>query len=1341
MGISEEDQQSSTVSLSTSPSQTLSYPPSYTSISPEDYALYSYEEPADQRTLVDIFNTSTENYPTATAIDNGTTRLSYTELTRHVSVLAARLQDAGVGPGDRVGIRVTSGTTELYIGVLAILFAGASYVPVDVDDPDERATLVWSEAAVCAVITDDNTITMQDTKPIGSTDSKRLCPDSDAWVIFTSGSTGKPKGVAVTHRSAAAFVDAEAHLFLPKKPLAPGDRVLAGLSVAFDASCEEMWLAWRHGACLVPASRALVKAGAELGTFLMAQNISVVSTVPTLAALWPTEALRGLRLLILGGEACSPELASRLAGAVGSVWNTYGPTEATVVSCGAPLTAGDQVVRIGLPLAGWKLAVVGADGNPVRWGEEGELVIGGVGMARYLDLEKDKVKFTPSPAFGGERAYSSGDLVRAEKEGLVFIGRNDEQIKLGGRRIELGEVDAAMMTLPGVKGAASAIRKTDTGNQVLVGYIVRDKDASASYDRVFLKKVLPPTLIPMLVTVDSIPVRTSGKVDRKALPWPPPESSSLAAQGGTMAWVSDQWCAVIGASGASPESNFFELGGTSLAAAQLVSQLRQKCHTLSVADVYEHPTLAAMSDCIDNLMGAAIVEREVKLSPRWIIVVQSLVLAAVFLLEGLRLMAPLVLSKKIFQLRLAPGSWAEDHDLNWATVIILWVILVTAPGRLATTAVIVRTLTVGIRPGDYPRAGLTHLRVWAAERFVGVARLGAIAGTNWGRYYAWLMGCSIGRDVQLHALAPVTGLASFGDGCAIEPEADIAGHWVDGDTVHIGSITVGEGARVGARTMLMPNTVVEAFATVEPGLSVQGVIESPPPSASSSEQGSSHDGTFTPTRGSFGIGILYTIALLMLDFLPIIMFAPIWGLMPIVVKDYNDFDQLCMGVVIMTAPGTVIGFVLYTLVIVGIVRLASLAIRPGSFSWNSMAAFCAWLIHFLMIDVRASMFPIFASLFTPIWLRLLGSRIGRNVESSTVVPIPSLLTVNDNAFLADDVLIAPFELGAGRIRLGTVEVGNKTFLGNSAIVDPGVFVPDNSLIGVLGSAPNRGIDEKEIPAGSSWLGRPPISLPRKVDTNIDQSLTFSPPKKLVVARALIETCRIIALVINGFIPAMASLGTLWSMWRFGNSFAILFAAAFTICGAVAASIIAIVAKWFLTPNVKPGNTHPLWSSFVWRNELADSFLQAMALPLMIRYFYGTPVLSMFFRALGAKVGRGAWIESHLLPEADLCIIGDGATINRGSLMQTHLFHDRLMRLDKVQLCNGATLGPLSASLPGTIIGAGSTVYPVSLVMRGEHLPGSTRWRGNPVRPWSEASEDVKSGKNSRMPSWDAPSPV
>ena len=403
-------------------------------------------------------------------------QLTYAELIADIEESVEWLAARGIGRGDRIGIRMPSGSYALYVAILATLATGAAYVPVDADDPDERAG--------AGVRRGERRRGDHRAGPGPSAGSSRgwraaspLGRD-DAWIIFTSGSTGTPKGVAVTHRSAAAFVDAEAQMFLQDNPIGPGDRVLAGLSVAFDASCEEMWLAWRHGACLVPAPRSLVRSGMDLGPWLVSRDITVVSTVPTLAALWPAEALEAVRLLIFGGEACPPDLAERLAVEGREVWNTYGPTEATVVACAARLD-GTGPVSIGLPLAGWDLAVVDKEGQPVPFGEVGELVIGGVGLARYLDPEKDAEKYAPMPTLEWARAYRSGDLVRLEPDGLYFMGRADDQVKVGGRRIELGEVDAALVNLPGVSGGAAAVRRTASGTPLLVGYIA---SADPSFD-------------------------------------------------------------------------------------------------------------------------------------------------------------------------------------------------------------------------------------------------------------------------------------------------------------------------------------------------------------------------------------------------------------------------------------------------------------------------------------------------------------------------------------------------------------------------------------------------------------------------------------------------------------------------------------------------------------------------------------------------------------------------------------------------------------------------------------------------------------------------------------------
>ena len=219
---------------------------------------------AAPRTLCDVLSATAARFPDAPAIDDGDQALSYTQLVAVVRRAAVRLTEAGVGRGSRVGIRMPSGSRDLYVAILSTLYAGAAYVPVDADDPEERATLVFGEARVDAIIDADGIHATGHSADTGPADPELPTVDDDAWIIFTSGSTGTPKGVAVSHRSAAAFVDAEAQMFLRDNPIGPHDRVLAGLSVAFDASCEEMWLAWRNGACLVPAPRSLVRSGMDL---------------------------------------------------------------------------------------------------------------------------------------------------------------------------------------------------------------------------------------------------------------------------------------------------------------------------------------------------------------------------------------------------------------------------------------------------------------------------------------------------------------------------------------------------------------------------------------------------------------------------------------------------------------------------------------------------------------------------------------------------------------------------------------------------------------------------------------------------------------------------------------------------------------------------------------------------------------------------------------------------------------------------------------------------------------------------------------------------------------------
>ena len=197
-------------------------------------------------------------------------------------------------------------------------------------------------------------------------------------------------------------------------------------------------------------------------------------------------------------------------------------------------------------------------------------------------------------------------------------------------------------------------------------------------------------------------------------------------------------------------------------------------------------------------------------------------------------------------------------------------------------------------------------------------------------------------------------------------------------------------------------------------------------------------------------------------------------------------------------------------------------------------------------------------------------------------------------------------------------------------------------------------------------------------------------------------------------------GALLALWSaVGIGWTVLLAGPVLIVAGAVAAVVSTVAKWVFVGRID-AREHPLWSSFVWRNEVQDTFVETVARPWFAEQAPGTPALAAWLRSLGARIGRGTWIETYWLPEADLVSIGDGAAVARGTVVQTHLFHDRVMQLDTVRLDDGATLGPHSVALPASGIGTSATVGPGSLVMRGEQVPGGTRWAGNPIAPWTSA---------------------
>ena len=778
--------------------------------------------------------------------------------------------------------------------------------------------------------------------------------------------------------------------------------------------------------------------------------------------------------------------------------------------------------------------------------------IGGVGLARYLDPDKDAEKYAAMPTLGWDRAYRSGDLVREDPEGLVFIGRADDQVKIGGRRIELGEIDSALLGVPGVTGAAAAVRSSSTGNKLLVGYVAVDDTFDLDVAMTRLRSALPAALVPRLARVEDLPTKTSGKIDRDALPWPLP-SESAGEPGrlpGTAGWLQDVWRDVLGASAAARD-DFFDLGGGSLMAAQVVARLRGRFPEVTVADLYEHPRLGDLAASLD-LMAAPRSQQNRRVRPVPV-KTQTGQIASTFVLRtlsGLRWVTWLGIGSNLAA-GLLDLAWLPHP--SWWWLVLGWLVLVSPPGRMLVSAAGARLLLRHVAPGRHPRGGKVHLRLWLAERIADEMGAANLAGAPWMRFYARALGAEIGRHVDLHAIPPVSGLLTLGDGCSIEPEVDLRGYWIDGDLVHLDRVVVGPSARVGARSMLLPGADVGARAEVAPGSAVFGVV--PADQAWSGAPAHAVGDARGPWGGARPVNrprwlLAYGAMAALVSTLPLLAFVVAAAVVAPAVSGAGSILEAATTAAVWSPVAVVVGYLTLALLVWVLVRLLSWRLVEGHHPVHGRQAWQAWSVLRVLDEARSWLFPLYSSSLTPAWLRALGAKVGKDVEASTVLLIPALTSVSDGAFLADDTLLGGYELGGGWLRVARVKIGKHAFLGNSGMAAPGRKVPKQGLVAVLSAAPRR----KQAKSGTSWLGSPPAELRRQAGS-ADATRTYHPPPRLRAARAVVELLRLVPLVVHsllclGVVAVLVTLASGIGWW----AAALFSGVVLMVAGAVAAGV-------------------------------------------------------------------------------------------------------------------------------------------------------------------------------------------
>ncbi|MEV4643175.1 amino acid adenylation domain-containing protein, partial [Actinoplanes sp. NPDC049548] len=545
-------------------------------------------------TVPELFTAQAARTPSDVAVRSGPDALTYASLDALSDAWAAHLASLGAGPEMRVALLLPRGV-EMVVAMLGVWKAGAAFVPLDPAYPAQRLAMIVADSGAAFVLGTAETLAKQprgaarmvpfDTPPPAAAPAVRIEPESLAYVIYTSGSTGTPKGVAVAHRGVANLASVMGPV------LGGGTATLQFASFSFDASILDVVVALTSGGTLTIASDEERADPQALSAMVRDSGVEVASVVPSLLSVLDPAEVPGVRNWVLGAERLSAELANRWT-AHTQMWNTYGPTEATVITTTVPLPRNlEAAPAIGAPIGNARVYALDEFLNPVPVGVTGELYIAGPGVARgYLGRPgPTAASFVAGP--GGSRWYRTGDLAKWDPQGnLRFEGRADEQVKIRGFRVEPGEIAAVLEAREDVSQAAVVVR-----DNRLVAYVVSAADGSALRDHLAAR--LPDYMIPAaFVALDALPLTVNGKLDRAALPAPDPAGGT----GRTAATPLEEllcglFAEVLGLDEVAADASFFDLGGDSIMSMLLVSKARRAGLSITARQVFERRSAAGLA--------------------------------------------------------------------------------------------------------------------------------------------------------------------------------------------------------------------------------------------------------------------------------------------------------------------------------------------------------------------------------------------------------------------------------------------------------------------------------------------------------------------------------------------------------------------------------------------------------------------------------------------------------------------------------------------------------------------------------------------------------------------------
>jgi len=654
--------------------------------------------------------------------------------------------------------------------------------------------------------------------------------------------------------------------------------------------------------------------------------------------------------------------------------------------------------------------------------------------------------------------------------------------------------------------------------------------------------------------------------------------------------------------------------------------------------------------------------------------------------------------------------------LPLVTVLPYWIafIVLLQPG-LILFSVLTKWLLLGrIKPGKYKLWGWFYLRWWVVKQIQDLAPVEHLIGSPFIIYYYRMMGATIGKHCYIGTdQLDSYDLISMGDNSSLCGDVIASGYNVENGWLKIGTIRIGNNCFVGTNSVLSLNTTLEDGCKLgEQSLLSEGsIIPANETFSGSPGKPGNIELDMPPEIPLQKLGLAYLFCnfglLLLMELVYILAMIP--GLALIV--NYSNLIIYSAWNLVWVIPVASLLLIFLLLLQITLLKKITKPIKKGVYPLNSFAYLKIWFVDRLLALGLKTMEPLYGTIYTASWFRLLGADIGKNSELSTVsFTFPEMLHIGQDSFIADSSILGPARIYKGYYFINPVYLGNRVFVGNSALVPANALIGDNCLIGSATLSP------KKTPPHTNWIGTPALFLPqRETHADFKERETYAPPMSARIGRGIVELFRIFLPSICLFFILTLDIITLIYLRRIlGFSFSLLLFPFFSIVYTLLVVNMVIFLKWLLIGTYKKTEV-PMWKPFVWYSELVTSLYDSVVVVYLLEALTGTPFMAYFLRNLGVKIGKNVFINTPYFSEFDLVTINDRVSLNRESIIQTHLYEDRIFKMSSITLESDVSVGDRSILLYGTLMKKYSTLDSLSLLMKGEILYPHSHWEGIPAK--------------------------